>query len=409
MIRRHHFFVSILFIPTLFACSGPANSLDDAGAMDAAVVEAAAEAGAPAMPTLPTVLDYGGPHLASPKVVPIFFPADPNRASVESFLAALPASAYWAATSEYGVGALSSASSIVMPDAAPSAVTDADIRAVLAAHVQGTAADWPAGDQNVYAFFYPSSTKVTAKNGTVLCNGGWDAYHSNVSTGASAGIPYIVLAGCSGVGDGVLDTTTASLSHELVEAATDPLITSAPAWMLTDMDHVIWEAFPGSEIGDMCEISPQSFDRLVGAFYVQRFWSNAAAAKGEDPCTPAVAQPYFVAAPVLDEDVTITNGATTDTTKGVSVPLGETRTIDVVLHATGPAPAWNVAAFDTSWVKGTSQELVLKLDKTTGHDGDVVHLTIKRVAKGTIFGGSLLVVQSTDHDRTNSWVGFVGG
>ncbi|HEY1954437.1 MAG TPA: hypothetical protein VGH28_02475 [Polyangiaceae bacterium] len=397
---RIAFSFACLFVLAPIACSDGGAVVTDAGVTDAAV-EATVEAGE-AMPAAPQVVDLGGPHFATPKIVPVFYGGDPNESDVESFLAALPASSYWAATTEYGVGALSVASSVVL-GAAPSAASDADVRALIAAHTQGASADWPTDPEAIYAFFFPKTTTFTDDYGDTMCVGGNDGYHAATSS------PYIVLAGCSDIGKGVLDTTTASLSHELVEASTDPFIGTTPSWAATDSDHLIWEAVPGGEVADMCELSPQSFDTIVGSYMVQRFWSNAAAAAGGDPCVPVSSAPYFIAAPVFPGETPVTQGTKKGKTLGIAVPVGQSATIDVVLHASAPTDPWTVTAADSSYFTGTTPELKLTLDRDTGNDGDVLHLTIQRLHPGSILGGTEIVLYS-EHGTAiaNAWAGFVG-
>ena len=84
------------------------------------------------------------------------------------------------------------------------------------------------------------------------------------------------------------DYAPSSLSHELVEASTDPLVQTNAAYLGVDLNHLVWDITPGGGIADLCAFEPQSFQRLVGTFMVQRIWSNAAAAAGQDPCTPGL-------------------------------------------------------------------------------------------------------------------------
>ena len=65
-------------------------------------------------PAGPRVVSRGGPVLASPKVIPIFFGSDPLQGRIEAFLRELASSTYWeAVTKEYGVGSLTIAPSVV--------------------------------------------------------------------------------------------------------------------------------------------------------------------------------------------------------------------------------------------------------------------------------------------------------
>src|SRR5260221_14153272 len=65
-------------------------------------LDAPDDAGPPHVDDLPTVDDFGGPTLANPTIVPVFFAnEDPMRQSVvTAFLGKLPGSAYWAATTK---------------------------------------------------------------------------------------------------------------------------------------------------------------------------------------------------------------------------------------------------------------------------------------------------------------------
>jgi hypothetical protein len=137
------------------ACSGgegspsaPASCLDGGGSGDAnGNADADATPGPPPdgsfLPAihaeLPRVENRGGPVLDAPVVVPVFFANDSMQAQIEQFLTQLAGSAYWSATTgEYGAGALQVAPSIVLPDAAPDAVTDVQIQATLAGYLDGT-------------------------------------------------------------------------------------------------------------------------------------------------------------------------------------------------------------------------------------------------------------------------------
>ncbi|CAN5903841.1 hypothetical protein BH11MYX4_BH11MYX4_33010 [soil metagenome] len=205
-------------------------------------------------------------------------------------------------------------------------------------------------------------------------------------------------------GSGTLDAITKATSHELVEAVTDPFYYTKPAYASADPDHAAWTLATVGEVGDMCELEPQDGVRL-GSFLVQRSWSNAAAAAGHDPCVPAVAGPYFTASPTLLDDVPIELGTAT-TTKGIRVPVGESRTIEIALRSDGPTAAWRVDARDGAALSGGPKELDLTLDRKTGANGDVLHLTITARRPGS-HGGSLLVLTSTLGATSHVTLGFV--
>src|SRR6185437_13055959 len=164
-------------------------------------------------------------------------------------------------------------------------------------------------ESTIYTLFYPSGVNVSALGG-VTCQA-FQGYHDSFPLGGGDVI-YAIVPRCppppvQGVTDA--DQMTAEASHELVEAATDPLPSSKPAYVTVDAPSHAWELLGGGEIGDLCAgfgdvfYKPTGFDNLV-----QRVWSNAAAAAGHDPCQPNGATPYFNSAPVLADTITIAVG-----------------------------------------------------------------------------------------------------
>jgi hypothetical protein len=204
-------------------------------------------------------------------------------------------------------------------------------------------------------------------------------------------------------GPSALDAVTKSTSHELVEAATDPFYYTKPAFSSADVEHAAWTLATVGEVADMCEFESKDGVRL-GSFLAQRSWSNAAAAAGHDPCVPALAEPFFTAAPLMLEDVTLDDGTGT---KGIKVPVGESRTVEIALDSDAATAAWRVDAKDSSAIFGGDKELELSLDRTTGVSGDVLHLTIKALRAGAYLGGSVFVIKSTLGATSHVAFGFV--
>ena len=170
-----------------------------------------------------------------------------------------------------------------------------------------------------------------------------------------------------------LDLLTVVSSHEFIEAATDPFPEERPAFDTVDADHLAWMAVTGgTEVGDMCVESEVTTPRLP--FLVQASWSNAAARAGRNPCIPSAdGVPYVNAAPVLDEEVGIAvqgPGATTRT-KGVAVPVGVEKTIDVVLFSDAKTGGpFDVKVVDLAVACGGEPELELHLDRSKGVNGE---------------------------------------
>ena len=94
---------------------------------------------------------------------------------------------------------------------------------------------------------------------------------------------------------------------------------------------------------------------------------------------------------------------------GVLIPVGQTRTIDVVLESKAPTSGpWTVTATDLSSFLGSTAATRLTLDKSSGQSGDVLHLTIQVLAADTNLGGEGFVLSSTLNGQNNLWFGAIG-
>src|SRR5439155_14740378 len=281
----------------------------------------------------PQVVSLGGPVLTAPKIEPIFFTGDSAmQGMVEGFLSTLATDPYWAATtSEYGVGALTILPTIVTTSTPPT--TDAALQTWLTTMTDGTHAGWPTPDMNtVYAVYLPAGVVLSTPFGTSCQSFG--GYHDETVTTMQKPLIYALLPRC----DSSLTSQTVVTSHELVEAATDPLPFTKGAWQSVDNDHAIWGFTPGGELGDMCEYVHAAEQQIVGSYTVQRTWSNASAAAGHDPCVPALKDPYVTATPMLTDSLPIDIGPPQGTvmTKGISVAMGTSKTIEVDLWSDAP-------------------------------------------------------------------------
>jgi hypothetical protein len=206
-----------------------------------------------------------------------------------------------------------------------------------------------------------------------------------------------------------IDVTTSTLSHEILEATTDPFINTSPAYDTVDGDHAVWDFAPLPELGDMCAYEPQSFQRLVGNFMVQRIWSNNAAMAGGDPCVPPLSVPYYNASPVLTDMVTLSSQGQTYPTLGIQVPVGQTKMMTIQFFSSAPAPAWTVVPEDTSYAFGGTQLLSFNPAQFTGKNGDVVQVAVTAVAAGPLGGAEMVLYsyQPNDASYINYWFGFV--
>ena len=391
----------LIWLAALAACGDNLQLAPDAAPPDAAPPDAPAFAEAP-HGQAPQVKSGGGAVLATPKIVPIFFTGDDAiQAQTEQFLTQLAASPYWTTTThEYGVGALTIAPTIVSTDTPPT--SDQMLQTWLAAQLDGTHAGWPAFDPNaIYSVFLPDGVTLSTPFGD-SCSA-FGAYHDEAPGTQNTKIVYALMPRCQGG----IDSLTVSTSHEFIEAVTDPHPESDPGYQLVDDAHIVWEFAPGGEVGDMCEFVGLAPQRLVGTFAVQRTWSNVSAAAGHDPCVPALSTPYVSAAPMLTDDASFDDGSgMMKTTKAVKIPVGMTKTIDIALYSDAPTADWTVKAIDAAQLYGSPKELSFTWDKTTGNNGDVLHLTITRVSAG--MGGSEFLISSRPSGVSDSiWFGYV--
>jgi hypothetical protein len=369
-------------------------------------------------PALPQVRNQGGPVATKPTFTAVTYDGYDLRAPAEDVVATIGASATWqAATSEYGVGAGAARAPIHLAAAAPVTIDDTTIQTWLTGQLDGTHPEYGTPTSNsIYVVFYPTGTTVT--NATLLSCQSFGGYHSSVwvpgsgSSSPGTSVPYVVIPECAGTA-GALFSTETSTSHELIEAATDPFgTTKVPgvAWSDVDTDHLVWQVLlGGGEVTDLCQLLYGArFIPFPYAHGVQRSWSNAAALGGHDPCAPSFpGEVYFAAAGVLPDTVTLKYGGVDNLTKGVLIPVGQSRTIEVDLYSDAPAEPWTVSATDMSQlVGGQTDSLTFSWDATTGPNGTKLRLTITVVKGTTLIGGQPFMITSSNGPR-HEWFGYV--
>jgi hypothetical protein len=390
-------------------------------------------------PSMPQVTSLGGPTLAKPVIVPVFFPGFAFRTEMLDFAKKLGPSAYWKAiSSEYGVGAVTVVDAIDIPDDPGPMVYDDDIQTWLESRFDGTHPEWGNKplDGAIYTLFYPTTTTISMNppgfdagvsdsgrpRGTNQSCRSFLGYHANRQIGGFGGtqISYAVIPQCKPFGGGDAgadaglspDAVTSTSSHEWIEAATDPYPLTTPAYATVDDDHLAWSTVVGGgEVGDMCAQDDDSFysDPEIG-YVVQRSWSNAAAKAGLRPCVPpSTTDPYFNAAPVFKDQVAL---AGIGNTKGVVVPVGSTKTFELELYSSAPTSGpWTVKVGTLQGVRdgGPPPAVEFTLDKNQGMNGDKIQVTVKANSATTSrLGGTAFVIDSTLGDQSSYWVGIVG-
>lgn len=324
---------------------GDAGVSHDAPIIDGSVI-GASDAGYPAaFATPPKVTNAGGGVLKTPKLVAVFFQND-DATSISTygqFYTDLGGSAWWGALAEYGIGA-PTVVKITLPVTAPTALDDTaneqgsntQLETYLLEQI--TSGALPATDDNTeYVLNFPSGTSITQDGSTACTPGSFDGYHSDMTDDSNHLIAYAVVPRCPAQGGlDVAQTLTSTASHEVIEAATDPWPDYEPGWAQDDNSHLFWdEANDGSEIGDMCENDPEAYYQFSDLpFVVQRFWSNAAATAGHDPCVPALpGETFFAAVPEPPTTVAFPYYGNTVQVDAVNIAVGSSATVLLNLYS----------------------------------------------------------------------------
>jgi len=255
-----------------------------------------------------------------------------------------------------------------------------------------------------YGGYYGGSYgPVNGGYGSYPYGGSYSGYSYYPYGGAYYGGGYYPNGRYSG-GGGRREAPTGPASHEIMEAATDPYNKQSPAYAYVDDDHFAFMFVLGGESGDLCAQEEDAFYRPTGYPYVvQRNWSNIAARSGKDPCLPRSGAPWFTAAPTLVDNVDLFGAPT----RGVRVPAGTAKTIDLDLFSEDPAGTMQVDVVDASYALGVNQMTQYSLDRSSGKNGDTLKLTVTAQA-GASDTELFMVVLNGGGKMRVAWVGAVG-
>jgi hypothetical protein len=394
--------------------SGAPN--DSGGAGDAAPGIDAAVPFAPAPhPPFPLLVSGGGTVLTNPQVLPIFFSNYDLIPQMTQLVEGLPTATlangdpYWSGSvSEYGVGPLTVLPAVTVSEAAPT--MDTDPVAFLQSQLS-TAPFKNITPSTILAVFYPSSTPLSGS--CAAMTHGYGGYHESFKNGMNDQ-PFAVVTECANYGPltSAADMVSVAMSHEIIEAVTDPYPSGNAAYSGIDNSPAGFAMAimlqGNDENGDMCAINagfgrgPASFP-----FLMQRGWSNKAAMAGNlDPCSPDIrpAQPYVGAYPVMPDMVNVTGS----TGPGIQIPVGQSKTVEVDLFSFEPTGDFDLLARQASSV--IPPTLTFSWDKTSGKNGDKLHLTITAVTASSNGYDTFIIVASlpgTTDTQKPAWAGVV--
>jgi hypothetical protein len=356
---------------------------------------------------MPQVVNNGGPTVTSPVFQSVTFSNYDLTTAVDDFVSRVGLTSYWLhAVGEYGVGLARAATPVHISSGAPQDIDDAQLQVWLANELTSGTVLEPPESGTVYVIFYPYSTSVTFDGQQSCFTMG--AYHNSIVVNG-VNVSYAVVPECTTDTMTERQTTTVAASHEMIEAATDPLpLTATPGYSGVDPGHLYYPlVLGGGEVADLCAQWPASFfvpDDLP--YMVQRTWSNAAVAAGRDPCQPELdGETFFNAVPILADTVHMGSASPLQTTGGAFISPGTSKVIDVVLYSEADVGPWTVSAVSVP-IGGSN--LSFAWDRTTGNNGDTLHLTITVNYAESSYGGEPFLIESTLAGQTSYWLGYVG-
>jgi len=364
---------------------------------------------------IPSVRDQGGPVQSAPVLTLVTVAGDPLAAPLADFLTKIGPSSWWdAALGSYGVGPASFGGAVTMP-APTDPITHDSLAAAVDALLDGSHPEvgTPSLESN-YVVVLPEGAVIKNPTGGTSCRD-FGGYHESlaISAGPFAGtlVTYSIIPRCEpGTFPTQLDELTFVISHEVAETASDPLVTvGQPAWGSFDSTEVAWNLLYGGEIADMCESHPGTVPSGDLGYRVAPIWSNRAAAAGHDPCQPSDG-PHFGAAPVLTDVVAVAGFA--ERARGAIIPVGSSGEIEIDIFSDAPTNGpIQIGAVDAAPGYKRPVNLAFKLDRTTGLNGEKVHLTVHVLSAGTGWGlgnVEIFYVTATQGDRQQLWPVLVG-
>jgi hypothetical protein len=341
--------------------------------------------------------------ITSPKLVTVTFAGNADRDALRTFGDQFVADSSWwqAVTQGYGVAAPTSGGYVELPDTVSNTTIDDATQLKPMLQKAFAAGTLPAPDANtIYVLYFPASTTINLTDYGTSCNA-FAAYHNSVAFSQDGGgdqVAYAVIPNCPQPGstDQSMTEYTRDVSHEVIEACTDPEPEVAPGWYGYD---AAWFHQPGSVIGqgEVADVCHGSVTDANGNSLV-RSWVNAAAAASHDPCQPEPAGEIYYALAVPTQAI----GGLGD--GYVVAKRGTTVTLDAVFFSEAKLPS------DAQLSLGLRQHgqlnpaigtgITATMSQTTAHNG--VHVTITIAVDSSAAVNDYNVVarsqlSSTDH------------
>ena len=280
-------------------------------------------------PSFPQVVSLGASpnYDKSPIIIPVYFSDTANQASHTTFLNLLVASNIWNVLKQYGIGAASVGTPVILSTPTPSTFGTAEAEALLNAN----SSTWAKGDvlasTSVTRQFFVFYTNDTTNTG-VANSCGWHTANETFVKNSSGYVvstiltPFAVVGGCAG------DNLDRSAEHEIMEGSAD--VDGNSGYSHLSVGYNTWTIentnYDSVEIGDMCETENVVSTDIQG-YTIQPIWDNAAATQGKNPCNPSVGSLFFCAVPQFPAK--LQEYGTSNYDMGVVIPVGGSVTIPV--------------------------------------------------------------------------------
>ncbi len=237
---------------------------EDAGTVEDAAVEAGPR---PAVPALPIIPNQGGPIVPTPEIITLTWSTDPIAGDLEGFDDWLVASPTWKTMmAEWGVGPGTHLASYRITTAAPGVLDEDAVQKVIDDAVSAGLVPAPSANR-IYAVYPPSGTRVTSF-GAEGCEA-FQAYHYGYPHASGQFAIYAITPRCADTqGMSAVDYVTWGMSHEIMEASSDPQL-AHQAFVIDEQTDATPEL---GENADLCAGHPTKIDGHM----ITRNWSNVA-------------------------------------------------------------------------------------------------------------------------------------
>jgi hypothetical protein len=370
--RVHLFALSALFAA---ACAGQAIGTDPGQSAASTSTSKTSASSSSTTSLLPSVPSQGGPTLGALDLVTVTYAGFPFNAEIDAFGDYVVGSE-WLTTvgAEYGIenGTHEHVELLALP---PLTLDPTSAGALLAKQIEAGTLPKP-GAHTVYMYYAAPTTIMSDDDPSDSCasfDGTYSPGYHYEGTAGGKRFAFGVVPTCAALLPSTLEMVTA---HELIEAATDPYLVSAPGYIFPE-NSAWWQT--GGEVADICDAPT-----VADGHTLTRVWSNRAAAAGANPCLP--------------ED---TAYMSVKALAPITLPLGSTKAFPLAGWSVGTSPSWWVYAMPGVY---GGPSLSPDLDVAQLDDDAVTHLQLTAPADAKHGDTVQVLVYSEAQDQATRFV-----